>query len=99
MPLNTKSSLARKNGSKPKSQSERKNADSWQVPTQLLMAPNQPRTESHAGLTASGSGNFWVDGLFFGGKQYSSTARTTQTSQANFGLSELVEVNEEYCSD
>jgi len=36
--------------------------------------------------------------LFFGGRRYSSTQENA-ASQASFGLRELVEVNEEFCSD
>jgi len=45
-----------------------------------------------------GSGNFWVDGTFFGERQYSSLQEDT-TSQSNYRLREIVEVNEELCSD
>ena len=45
-----------------------------------------------------GTGSFWVDGLFFGGKRYSNMQEDS-SSQASFGLRELVEVNEELCSD
>jgi hypothetical protein len=46
----------------------------------------------------SGTGNFWVDGLFFGGCRYSSV-QMDLTSQGSFGLRESVEVNEELWSD
>jgi hypothetical protein len=49
-------------------------------------------------FNAVGSGSFWVDGLFFGGRKYSSMQQDA-SSQASFGLRELVEVNEELCSD
>lgn len=45
-----------------------------------------------------GTGAFWVDGLFFGGRRYSSTQEDA-ASQGSFGLRELVEVNEELWSD
>lgn len=44
------------------------------------------------------SGSFWVDGLFFGGRQYSSI-QNDAASQNTIGLRELVEVDEEFCSD
>jgi hypothetical protein len=49
-------------------------------------------------FTGSGTGNFWVDGLFFGGRRYSNTQEDV-TSQSAYGLRELVEVDEELYSD
>jgi len=49
-------------------------------------------------FTGTGTGSFWIDGLFFGGCRYSSTQEDA-TSQANYGLRELVEVDEELYSD
>jgi hypothetical protein len=49
-------------------------------------------------FTGSGTGSFWVDGLFFGGRRYSAIREDT-TSQNNYGLRELVEVDEELVSD
>ncbi len=45
-----------------------------------------------------GTGAFWVDGLFFGGRRYGNVQENT-SSQGSFGLRELVEVNEELWSD
>jgi len=45
-----------------------------------------------------GTGGFWIDGLFFGGRRYSSTQEDS-TSQSSYGLREQVEVNEELWSD
>jgi hypothetical protein len=45
-----------------------------------------------------GTGSFWVDGLFFGGRRYNATEEDA-ASQSNFGLRELVEVDEELWSD
>jgi len=45
-----------------------------------------------------GSGDFWIDQLYFGGRRYSAT-REDATSQSNHGLRELVEVDEELVSD
>ncbi len=73
------------------------NTDSWQIPTQFNW--NQiKRVQVTCWFNSVGTGNFWVDGLFFGGNQYSSV-QDDQTSQNNIGLRELVEVNEEFCSD
>jgi hypothetical protein len=49
-------------------------------------------------FTGAGTGSFWVDGLFFGGRRYSSTQEDTG-SQSVYGLRELVEVDEELYSD
>jgi len=49
-------------------------------------------------FTGSGTGSFWVDGLYFGGRRYSSTQEDAN-SQNNYGLRELVEVDEELYSD
>ena len=73
------------------------NADSWQIPTQFNW--NQVSgVQVTCWFDSVASGNFWVDGLFFGGNQYSSVQDDT-TSQSSIGLRELVEVNEELCSD
>jgi hypothetical protein len=45
-----------------------------------------------------GSGSFWVDGLFFGGRRYS-TVQEDAGSQGSYGLREIVEVDEELWSD
>jgi len=45
-----------------------------------------------------GSGDFWIDQLYFGGRRYAAT-REDATSQSNYGLRELVEVDEELVSD
>ena len=49
-------------------------------------------------FTGAGTGSFWIDSLYFGGRRYSSTQEDT-TSQTNYGLRELVEVDEELYSD
>ncbi len=74
-----------------------KNADLWQVPIQFdWRLVNRVRVTCW--FDDVGTGNFWVDGLFFGGRRYSSIQENSG-SQTNFGLRELVEVNEELCSD
>ena len=45
-----------------------------------------------------GTGSFWVDGLFFGGRRYSAVQEDAG-SQSSYGLRELVEVDEELWSD
>jgi hypothetical protein len=49
-------------------------------------------------FTGTGTGSFWVDDLFFGERRYSSTQEDA-ASQTNYGLRELVEVDEELYSD
>lgn len=49
-------------------------------------------------FTGAGTGGFWIDGLFFGGRRYSSTQEDS-SSQSSYGLRELVEVDEELYSD
>jgi hypothetical protein len=49
-------------------------------------------------FTGTGTGSFWVDGLFFGGKRYSAVEEDSG-SQSDYGLRELVEVDEELYSD
>ena len=45
-----------------------------------------------------GVGNFWVDGLYFGGARYTAIQEDT-TSQNAYGLRELTETDEELVSD
>lgn len=45
-----------------------------------------------------GSGSFWVDTLYFGGKRYSSTVENA-ASQNLYGLREYVDIDEELYSD
>jgi len=49
-------------------------------------------------FTGTGTGSFWIDGLFFGGRRYTST-QEDGGSQSAYGLRELVEVDEELYSD
>ncbi|MCW4025332.1 MAG: hypothetical protein NWF01_09910 [Candidatus Bathyarchaeota archaeon] len=72
------------------------NADLWQVTsgfdwTQIW------RVRVDCWFATTGTGSFWVDGLFFGGCRYSSLQQDA-ASQASFGVRELVEVNEELYS-
>jgi hypothetical protein len=46
----------------------------------------------------AGTGSFWVDELFFGGRRYTAQEEDAG-SQTSYGLRELVEVNEELWSD
>jgi hypothetical protein len=73
------------------------NADKWQLPSPINWGRIN-RVQVSLWFSTVSSGSFWVDGLFFGGKRYSST-QNDSTSQNSIGLRELVEVNEEYASD
>ena len=73
------------------------NADGWQIPTQFNWHQIN-RVQVTCWFNNVSSGSFWVDGLFFGGNQYNSTQEDV-VSQNAIGLRELVEVNEEFCSD
>ncbi|MEM2105869.1 MAG: hypothetical protein QXV21_05320 [Candidatus Bathyarchaeia archaeon] len=74
-----------------------KNAEFWQVEsgfdwTQIAAV------RFDCWFTGSGTGSFWVDGLNFGGRRYSSVQEDA-ASQNAYGLRELVEVDEELYSD
>jgi len=73
------------------------NADLWQVQTGFNWKQIK-RISVACWFDNVSSGSFWVDGLFFGGRRYSSMQEDA-TSQNSIGLRELVEVNEELCSD
>jgi len=74
-----------------------KNADQWQIPSSFNWSQIK-RVHVTMWFTGVGSGSFWVDGLYFGGRRYSSI-QNDSTSQSSVGLRELVEVNEELGSD
>ena len=73
------------------------NADTWQTSGQFNWHQIN-RIRVTCWFDSPNSGNFWVDGLFFGGRQYSSIQNDV-ASQNAFGLRERVEVNEELASD
>lgn len=73
------------------------NAQGWQIPTQFNWHQIN-RLKITCWFNNSSSGSFWIDGLFFGGCPYSSL-QDDPISQSNVGVRELVEVNEEFCSD
>ena len=73
------------------------NADTWQMQPQFNWQAVKKILVS-CWFSAVSSGSFWVDGLFFGGRQYSSI-QDDVASQNSIGLRELVEVDEELCSD
>ncbi len=73
------------------------NADQWQADTGFDWT-HIKNIRVICWFDATGSGSFWVDGLFFGGKRYSATEEDI-ASQNSYGLRELAEVNEELWSD
>jgi hypothetical protein len=73
------------------------NADVWDVESGFDWTQIK-KVRFDCWFTGTGTGSFWVDGLFFGGHCYSSTQEDA-TSQTNYGLRELVEVDEELYSD
>lgn len=73
------------------------NADLWQVEAGFDWTRIK-KVRVVCWFMGTGTGSFWVDGLFFGGRRYSSTQENSG-SQASYGLRELVEVDEELYSD
>jgi hypothetical protein len=73
------------------------NADLWQM-TSGFDWTQVWRVRVDCWFATTGTGSFWVDGLFFGGCRFSSVQQDT-ASQASFGVRELVEVNEELYSN
>ncbi len=49
-------------------------------------------------FAGAGTGSFWVDGLYFGGRRYAAV-REDAASQSAYGLRELTETDEELWSD
>jgi hypothetical protein len=73
------------------------NEDAWNVETGFDWTDiNKLRFDCY--FTGVGTGSFWIDGLFFGGRRYESTQQDSG-SQSAYGLRELVEVDEELYSD
>ncbi|MEM3459010.1 MAG: hypothetical protein QXN36_00265 [Candidatus Bathyarchaeia archaeon] len=74
-----------------------KNTDYWQVQSGFDWT-HVTAVRFDCWFTGSGTGSFWVDGLNFGGRRYSSVQEDA-ASQNAYGLRELVEVDEELYSD
>ena len=75
----------------------KKNADNWQYDGDFDWSQiNEIRWDCH--FPGTGTGSFWIDNLFFGGRRWEATQEDTG-SQNNYGLRELVEVDEELHSD
>ncbi len=73
------------------------NADAWNVQTGFDWASIK-KIRFDCDFTGVGTGNFWIDSLFFGGRRYSATQEDSG-SQSVYGLRELAEVDEELYSD
>jgi hypothetical protein len=73
------------------------NADTWNVENGFDWTRIR-KVRFDCWFDSTGTGDFWVDGLFFGGKRYSSMQEDA-ASQAVYGLRELVDVDEELCGD
>ncbi len=73
------------------------NADVWQVESGFDWTQLK-KVRVVCWFDGSATGSFWVDGLFFGGRRYS-TMQEDAGSQNSYGLWELVEVDEELWSD
>jgi hypothetical protein len=73
------------------------NADLWQVESGFDWTQIK-KVRVVCWFDGVGTGGFWVDGLFFGGRRYS-TVQEDAGSQSGYGLRELVEVDEELWSD
>jgi hypothetical protein len=72
-------------------------ADAWQVESGFDWT-SVKKVRVVCWFDDAGSGSFWVDSLFFGGRRYS-TVQEDAGSQGSYGLRELVEVDEELWSD
>jgi len=73
------------------------NADLWQVESGFNWTQVK-KVRVVCWFDSAGTGSFWVDGLFFGGRRYSALQENAG-SQSSYGLRELVEVDEELWSD
>jgi len=73
------------------------NADAWNVQSGFDWA-NIKKIRFDCHFNGAGTGSFWIDGLFFGGRRYSAI-QEDGASQTNYGLRELVDVDEELYSD
>jgi len=72
-------------------------ADEWQVQSGFDWK-SVKKVRVVCWFDGTGTGSFWVDCLFFGGRRYS-TMQEDAGSQSSYGLRELVEVDEELWSD
>ncbi|MGC8895652.1 MAG: hypothetical protein ACP5LB_02635 [Candidatus Bathyarchaeia archaeon] len=75
----------------------KENADLWNVESGFDWTQIK-KVRFDCWFTGVGTGSFWVDGLFFGGRRYNST-QGDANSQNAYGLRELADTDEELCSD
>jgi hypothetical protein len=73
------------------------NADLWQVESEFDWTQIK-KVRVVCWFDGVGTGSFWVDGLFFGGRRYSALQEDAG-SQSSYGLRELVDVDEELWND
>jgi hypothetical protein len=73
------------------------NADLWQVESGFDWKSIK-KVRLVCWFNGAGTGSFWLDGLFFGGRRYTAVQEDAG-SQGGYGLRELVEVDEELWSD
>jgi len=73
------------------------NADLWQVESGFDWTQIK-KVRVVCWFNGVGTGSFWVDGLFFGGRRYNALQEDAG-SQSSYGLRELVEVDEELWND
>lgn len=79
----------------------KKASDQWTIDifnTQHFNWENIWRIDITCHFLGTGTGSFWVDNLFFNRRRWEATQEDS-TSQSNYGLRELVEVDEELHSD
>jgi hypothetical protein len=73
------------------------NADNWQVQSGFDWTQVK-QVKITCWFAGTGTGSFWIDNLFFGGRRYSSMQENT-ASQTTYGLRMLVDTDEELYSD
>jgi hypothetical protein len=73
------------------------NADNWQVQAGFDWTQVK-QVKITLWFASTGTGSFWIDNLFFGGRRYSSMQEDA-ASQSAYGLRELVDTDEELYSD
>jgi len=79
----------------------KKNSDQWThniFNTQPFNWTSVKKILWYVNFAGTGTGSFWIDNLFFNQKRWEAT-RQNSSSQTNYGLRELVEVDEELHSD
>lgn len=75
----------------------RKNADEWAVDTGFDWSKIR-KIRFDCWFSGTGTGSFWIDNLYFNHRRWEAT-REDATSQNDYGLRELIKVDEELHSD